>query len=188
MTSNDTNFEYFLQDFIRAFNKSGINYVLIGGLAVNYYGRPRSTLDADIIIEKDFEKIRQLQISLIDNNFLVSKDEIIDSVNEGTHCSIFWNKDILLRLDIKVPTRVLEEEALINKRKITIFGSDLFIRIPEEIIIAKLIYGSDQDHDDAYGMILRLKNQLDYQLLEKLAKREKVLDKLKALLEESKQF
>ena len=58
----------------------------------------------------------------------------------------------------------------------------------EEIIIAKLIYGSDQDHDDAYGMILRLKNQLDYQLLEKLAKREKVLDKLKALLEESKQF
>ena len=65
---------------------------------------------------------------------------------------------------------------------------DLFIQIPEEIIIAKLIYGSDQDHDDAYGMILRLKNLLDYQLLEKLAKRENVFDKLSALLKESKHF
>lgn len=188
MASNGTNFEQFLQDFIKALNKSNINYVLIGGLAVNYYGRPRSTLDADIIIENDFVKIRELQKCLIDNNFLVAEDEIVDAVKEGNHCSIFWNKDILLRLDIKVPTRLLEEEALINKRKTSVFGLDLFIQIPEEIITAKLIYGSDQDHDDAYGMILRLKDQLDYQLLEKLAKREKVFDKLSSLLEESKQF
>lgn len=188
MASNGTNFEQFLQDFIKALNKSNINYVLIGGLAVNYYGRPRSTLDADIIIENDFVKIRELQKCLIDNNFLVAEDEIVDAVKEGNHCSIFWNKDILLRLDIKVPTRLLEEESLINKRKTSVFGLDLFIQIPEEIITAKLIYGSDQDHDDAYGMILRLKDQLDYQLLEKLAKREKVFDKLSSLLEESKQF
>ncbi len=188
MASNGTNFEQFLQDFIKALNKSSIDYVLIGGLAVNYYGRPRSTLDADIIIEKDFVKIRELQKCLIDNNFLVAEDEIIDAVNEGTHCSIFWNKDTLLRLDIKVPTRLLEEEALINKRKTSVFGLNLFIQIPEEIITAKLIYGSDQDHDDAYGMILRLKDQLDYKLLEMLAKREKVFDKLSSLLEESKQF
>ncbi len=188
MNSEEGNFEQFLKDFIRAFNKSGINYVLIGGVAVNYYGRPRSTLDADIIVENNLEKIKLLEKCLVDSNFLVSENEIIEAVNERTHSSIFWNKDILLRLDIKTPTRLLEEEALINKRKIEVFGEEVFIQIPEEIIIAKLIYGSDQDHDDAYGMILRLKNQLDYNLLERLARREGVLEKLNILLEESKEF
>lgn len=188
MTSETGNFEQFLKDFIRAFNESEIDYVLIGGVAVNYYGRPRSTLDADIIIENDTDKIRILEKKLLDNNFLVSENEILDSIGESTHSSIFWNKDILLRLDIKTPTRLLEEEALINKQKIKVFGLEVFIQIPEEIIIAKLIYGSDQDHDDAYGMILRLKDQLDYKLLDRLAIREEVQDKLEVLLEESKKF
>ena len=188
MTVENNSFEFFIKDFIKAFNESDIKYVLIGGIAVNYYGRPRSTLDVDIIIEKDENKIKILEQKLRSNNFLVSDNEIIDAVNEATHCSIFWDKDILLRLDIKIPTRLLEEEALLNRKKITVFDKEVFIQIPEEIIIAKLIYASDQDYDDAYSMILRLKDQLNYELLDRLSKREGVQEKLKKLLEESKKF
>ena len=188
MTIDGNGFELFIKDFIKAFNESDIKYVLIGGIAVNYYGRPRSTLDADIIIERDVNKIEVLEQKLRNNNFLVSDNEIIDSVNEGTHCSIFWDKDILLRLDIKTPTRLLEEEALLNRKKITVFDTEVFIQIPEEIIIAKLIYASDQDYDDAYSMILRLRDQLNYELLDKLSKREGVQQKLSKLLEESSKF
>ncbi len=188
MTAEENGFESFIKDFTDAFNESDIKYVLIGGIAVNYYGRPRSTLDADIIIEKNEGKIEILEQKLKNNNFLVSDNEIIDSVNEGKLCSIFWDKDILLRVDIKIPTRLLEEEALLNRKKISIFDREIFIQIPEEIIIAKLLYASDQDYDDAYSMILRLKNQLDYKMLDKLSKREGVQEKLKKLLEESKNF
>ena len=188
MNTEENNFEFFIRDFIGAFNESEIKYVLIGGIAVNYYGRPRSTLDADIIIERDENKIKILEQKLRSNNFLVSDNEIIDAVNDKTHCSIFWDKDILLRLDIKTPTRLLEEEALMNRKKITVFDKKIFIQIPEEIIIAKLIYGSDQDHDDAYSMILRQGDKLNYELLHRLSKREGVQEKLEKLLEESKKF
>ncbi|MCE7743440.1 MAG: hypothetical protein GOP50_13395 [Candidatus Heimdallarchaeota archaeon] len=188
MTAEENNFEFFIKDFIEAFNESDVKYVLFGGIAVNYYGRPRSTLAADIIIEKDENKFKTLEQRLKSNNFLVSNNAILDSVNESTHCSIFWNKDILLRLDIKVPTRLLEEEALLNRKKIKVFDREVFIQIPEEIIIAKLIYASDQDYDDAYSMILRLKDQLNHELLDRLSKREGVQEKLKELLEESKKF
>ncbi|MFX0066044.1 MAG: hypothetical protein ACFFC7_28080 [Candidatus Hermodarchaeota archaeon] len=64
------------------------------------------------------------------------------------------------------------------------FGEPTFIQIPEEIIIAKLLYGSDQDWDDAYSILLRLKDQLDYKLLKKLEVQEQATQELEELLKQ----
>lgn len=50
----DNPFQRFITLCIRALNKSEIDYVLIGGVIVSIYGRPRSTMDLDVIIEQKF--------------------------------------------------------------------------------------------------------------------------------------
>ncbi len=46
---------------IKEMNKEGINYCIIGGLAVNFYGYTRFTEDIDIFIESSEENIEKLK-------------------------------------------------------------------------------------------------------------------------------
>lgn len=41
-----------LKDFLRLLNSNGVEYLLVGGYAVGYYGYPRATGDMDIWIAK----------------------------------------------------------------------------------------------------------------------------------------
>ncbi|MFX0066043.1 MAG: hypothetical protein ACFFC7_28075 [Candidatus Hermodarchaeota archaeon] len=53
----ENSFQNFLKRAIRALNKSQITYVLIGGVVVTIHGRPRSTMDIDLIIRSDNEQL-----------------------------------------------------------------------------------------------------------------------------------
>jgi hypothetical protein len=177
-------FQNFLKRAIRALNKSQITYVLIGGVVVTIHGRPRSTMDIDLIISGDNEQlIINLEECLREEGFNVPPNEIMIAVQEAAHCSIFGH-ETLFRLDIKAPNSLLERQALLNRLSVTLLGEPTFIQIPEEIIIAKLLYGSDQDWDDAYSILLRLKDQLDYKLLRRLAIQEQVTQELENLLKQ----
>jgi predicted nucleotidyltransferase len=45
-------------------NKAAVKYVLVGGLAVNYYGFPRSTQDIDFLVEDTNENIEKIRLAL----------------------------------------------------------------------------------------------------------------------------
>ncbi|KAF0134015.1 MAG: hypothetical protein FD145_957 [Candidatus Saganbacteria bacterium] len=45
----------FYEDVFKLLNKNKVNYLVIGGLAVNFYGYPRTTLDLDLLISLDQE-------------------------------------------------------------------------------------------------------------------------------------
>jgi hypothetical protein len=46
-------------------NKEGIDYLLVGGLAVNFHGIPRMTYDIDLIISLESENITRLVSKMI---------------------------------------------------------------------------------------------------------------------------
>jgi len=47
-------------EIFREFNKSGIDYLVVGGFAVNLFGVPRLTYDIDLMIHFDPENIKKL--------------------------------------------------------------------------------------------------------------------------------
>ncbi len=49
----------FIQDFFNELNRRQINYVLVGGLAVNLHGIPRSTFDIDLALALDNQTLEQ---------------------------------------------------------------------------------------------------------------------------------
>src|SRR5438105_5209913 len=52
-----------VRDISRRFDQTGINYMLTGSMAMNYYAQPRMTRDIDIVIaitHKDVERVGAL--------------------------------------------------------------------------------------------------------------------------------
>jgi hypothetical protein len=56
-------FDRFL-DVIRAFEREGVDYVLVGGVAVNLHGIARATEDIDFFVRPDAANIERLKRSL----------------------------------------------------------------------------------------------------------------------------
>jgi len=54
------------QTFFCELNRQNIDYLVVGGLAVNFHGIPRMTYDIDIMILLESQNIRKLVDTLLD--------------------------------------------------------------------------------------------------------------------------
>ncbi|MGQ0811998.1 MAG: nucleotidyl transferase AbiEii/AbiGii toxin family protein, partial [Nitrospiraceae bacterium] len=53
-----------LTQLCQALNDAEARYVLIGGFAVNYYGRARATEDIDFLVDPKADNIRRIKVAL----------------------------------------------------------------------------------------------------------------------------
>jgi hypothetical protein len=58
-----------LNEFIRSLNSNNVEYVIVGGYAQAYHGRPRFTGDIDILIRPSAENAARLQSALSEFGF-----------------------------------------------------------------------------------------------------------------------
>ena len=106
--------------------------MLTGALASSYYGRPRTTLDIDVVVRVTEEHLAQLATALTSAD-LKAKDENLRKA---------WRAEyrIITIEDEKSPHTldiILTDETL--ERKVgSILGLRTFYQIPESLILAKL--------------------------------------------------
>ena len=129
----------FLSRIIKILNEISLNYVVVGGVAVIISGRPRTTTDLDLIVEKDINKIKKFIERLKQMDFDVSQDQIDYALKEGFQLSIFDNRSFL-RIDLTVASTKNHRNAL-NSAREAVFNK-LTIKIPsiEEILYGKILY------------------------------------------------
>lgn len=78
------------KDFLKLLNSHKVEYLLIGGYAVGYYGYPRATADMDIWIEVSTENASKMQ-------------KVMTEFGIGEHDleqSLFLEKDKVLRMGV----------------------------------------------------------------------------------------
>lgn len=169
-------------NMIVSLNKVGIKYFFTGALAVNYYGRPRASMDVDVMVERNKEKLNRLVKILKRKGFDVIQRDVDEAFRESSHFSVF-SKDSPYYFDFKV---VPESEKHIFKRmrQVMLYNKRTFLPAPEDLIVNKIIYGTEQDINDARSIIRRHREKLDYDYLSELARMKNVLSKLQELLEE----
>ena len=102
-------------------NDTSAEYVLVGGIAVIAYGTPRTTMDADFIIQMEIEELRKLTDFLQSNGFFSDPEEAEILMQEKSHFSAI-DKDSLLRLDIKGVYNEMDRRTLENRRDINYHG------------------------------------------------------------------
>lgn len=179
-----TTHEEFVKKLTSALNNCGIEYMLIGGVAAIYYGRPRTTLDCDIVISLQQDGIKDFCACLKKNGFRIREQDILMAFKEKSHFNAYLDNLSVFRADFSwKDSSNLNIQGFAHSKEETLFGVRVRMERPEDIIIAKLVYGSPQDIDDAKAILLRQK-QLGKSYLLKRADEEGVRKELEALLKE----
>jgi hypothetical protein len=146
------------------------------------------TMDLDVIIDiKPIEssKIKKLITSFEKKEFDVLESEVIAALKEKSQLSVF-DKNAPYRIDVISTFTELDRIALRNKRPLKIFNLETWIEDPCDLILAKLLYGSQQDLEDIVAVLLACKENIDFEYLYKRAKDEKVYEKLQQLIDRLK--
>src|SRR6266480_8078033 len=70
-----------VRDISRRFDQTGINYMLTGSMAMNYYAQPRMTRDIDIVIAITHQDVERVG-ALFRPDYYVSEKNIRESLDQ----------------------------------------------------------------------------------------------------------
>lgn len=118
--------------------KAKIPYMLTGGLAVSYWGLPRTTHDIDIVIEAKKEDKGKI-VNLFKKDFYISAEATEDAIEKRSTFNV-----IHYRAGLKVDFWLVKKEpfgASEFKRRLRkkIFNKEIYIISPEDLILSKLL-------------------------------------------------
>jgi len=164
----------------QALRAARIDHVFVGALAVGAFGVPRTTSDVDVIVDCRAEQAGRLAEELRRRGFRASPDDLRDALSEGSHCTI---EDPLsgFRIDLAPASRPAARDSIRHRIRVRWRGLTLPIAGPEHTIVMKLVYGSEQDFEDALGIYVRQGTQLNLRRLREFAARQGVLGALREL-------
>lgn len=156
-------------------NSLKIPYAITGGYAVSVWGRVRSTLDIDIIVEIPLTKKGDLVKALLQVSELgYVDDEMVTRAIERKGEFNF----IHIESGIKVDFWVIGDDAFsrskIKRRKAKIIqGHKIYFLSPEDLILSKLLWSKLSESELQLGdveSILRIQKKLDRRYLDKWSK------------------
>ena len=156
-------------------NEEKVEYVVVGGLAVLFYGIPRTTMDIDIIIAMNMDETKRFAEFLNENDFFADEEDIKTAFEEKSHATI-EDKTSMARLDIKGIYGENDRITLERRSKVSSADFAFFVASPEDTIANKLLFGSEQDVKDAEGIYVRQFDDLDMAYLEKRCKKLEVYE------------
>lgn len=162
------NLDKLLKKTVSLLEKWGLDYFVIGGLAVGLLGEPRMTQDIDIILfitKNDMERFLRAASAA---GFKFHKNAVLDNVQNRGAFKLVWNE---LWVDIIVASTEFEKSVLKRASKTKLLGKSINIPSPEDFILLKIIPGRDKDILDVKSVIDRYKGKLDKKYLETWAQR-----------------
>jgi hypothetical protein len=134
---------------IDVLNRLKIPYMLIGGIALNYYSVPRLTHDADVLVEMKPEHAQMLAESL-GPVYYVDADSIREAIASRRESNL-----IHLSTGFKIDLWVLEDtpfDRVRFSRRVPgrVFGRDVFLSTPEDLMLVKLAWFKRSDLQKHY--------------------------------------
>ncbi|MEW6068014.1 MAG: nucleotidyl transferase AbiEii/AbiGii toxin family protein [Nitrospirota bacterium] len=145
----------------------GIEYMLVGGLAVGIWGEPRATVDIDFLIAIGLDDFDILKHKLVKSSrfvFIHDKPMLFGKIT-------FLRATIKSNTDISVDFLFADDEfknrALQRKETVKVNDFSVNISSPEDLIILKLLSRREQDRLDAEKIIKIQKENLDMEYMKK---------------------
>jgi len=153
---------------IDALNSGGINYMIVGSYSTNFYGVPRATHDADIVIELTNQSMSALRDRL-GPDFIFDPQMAFETI---TATSKFVVK--MISPPFKVELFLLSNdphdlERFARRKKVRLCNRDVYMASLEDTIIMKLRWGRGggrrKDLDDIVKVLGVQAKDIDYAYL-----------------------
>ena len=124
-----------MKDLIEAFERNRVQYVLVGGHAVNYYGYVRSTQDIDFFVMPSPENAQKLMKALSEFGFGDAGISQVYFEREGTavHLGVEPN-----RIDLPTHLKGISNDTVFgNRKRVELGGMLLTIIAYSDLLAAK---------------------------------------------------
>ena len=170
-----------LQRLLNLFEDKSIPYMIIGGYALPFYGRIRTTIDIDLAVmiktEKELQQLcNWLQTIEIEATISHPENPVIVVVDQ--------REKVEIELWLKPDGIVFDDETLRRRRKAKLDEDiEAWIISPEDFIVNKLARPDRGavDEQDVKSVLVRQKDKLDKEYLGKRARDAEVLTVLKTI-------
>lgn len=180
-------FDELLVIICRYFNENNVPFMVIGGVAILYQGRFRTTEDIDIVIIHEKLDTGSFTRYCKNNGLSIEEHELVEGLKEGSHVSIL-DLPNRLRIDLKGKNGFWNNMAIDKADEYQYEGVKVRVASPEYLIANKLYKGGEIDIEDAYSVYFINKERIDNTLLKELAAKLQVTEKLKLFLAKAESF
>ena len=89
-------------NFLHAFNKLGVRFLVVGGYAVNHYGYSRTTADIDIYLQDTIDNRKRI-IDALDNLGYGRLEELLRVPILAGYCEIMMDDGMYVDLMTEIP-------------------------------------------------------------------------------------
>lgn len=149
------------EEITHRLEQAGINYCIVGGLASIAYGRPRLTLDADLVLAIHPGQVASLIAAFPADDFYLPPAEVLQTeLHRDTrgHFNII-HQHSALRADCYLPGRSeLARWELEHRQRLSLGTGEAWFAPPESVILHKLIFyregGSEKHLEDIRGILI----------------------------------
>lgn len=133
-------------ELLEAFAARGVRYLLVGGYAVTFHSRPRSTKDIDLWVDRSPRNLRRLLLALEDFG---APPEVLEAVPGLKADEILYFGRPPLRVDIlgSIPG-VSFDDAFARSVDLQMGGTELLVIALDDLIANKVASGRPQDKRD----------------------------------------
>jgi predicted nucleotidyltransferase len=135
-----------VRDVAKRLDQAGIQYMLTGSFALNYYAEPRMTRDMDLVVALT-PKDADLVVAMFEGDYYVPRNAVVRAIAQQTlfniiHVESIFKVDFIIRKNTEY--RGLEFE---RRQQVEIDGVEIWIVSKEDLIISKLLWAKDSHSD-----------------------------------------
>lgn len=141
---------------IQALQENGIPYAIVGGYSAIYWGRPRFTQDADLLVDLKISQIGLL-VDALSDEFVVSPEAIQDAVRNRSEFNLIHQAEVF-KTDLWVAANTPYDRQVLERRQLGELGDlEVYYQSPEDTILSKLRWCktanlSERQFGDALGV------------------------------------
>jgi hypothetical protein len=162
--------------------------MLVGSYSSNYYGKPRSTHDADFVVIVSDEQISKLRNGLLPD-FHIDAQMSFETVTLHTRYVIVHHQTAF-KIEIFLLTDdSYSQERFKRRRQVDFEGRRAWLPTPEDVIVQKLLWGKtarrSKDIEDVRQVLRLQMNKLDLPYIRRWCDQHGTRDLMEKLLQAS---
>jgi hypothetical protein len=131
-----------IRDITNRFSEAGLEYMLTGSVAMNYYVMPRMTRDIDVVVALEPGDADRI-FSLFEKDYYIDRNAVVRAITNESLFNVIHNESVI-KVDCIIRKssdyRRLEFE---RRREVQIQDVRVWIVSKEDLILSKLYWARD---------------------------------------------
>lgn len=128
-----------LRDVSMRLESGGVEFMLTGSMAMNYYAQPRMTRDIDLVVKLAADQT-DLFMDLFESEYYVDRRAVANAVANRSVFNLIHNETIIKFDFIVLKNQPYREEEFARRQRITLGNFQTWIVTREDLILSKLYW------------------------------------------------